>query len=235
MSKIKIAIDAGHGSNTGGKRTPPFTKNIDINHDGTIDVKKGVQYREHYANTGVANRLYEELATRGYDVIKTGWDDYNSEDDGGASLSSRQNNIKKAKCDYSVSIHFNAYGDGKHFNLANGVGVYIHSKYPADSKRFAEYVLKELIKNTFQTNRGIHSARFAMCNCKTMKTKASVICELAFMTNEREAMELMANSLFWKECAIEIADAIDLYCKTVGIKNKLVNGIKNIINNKNII
>jgi LysM repeat protein len=46
-----------------------------------------------------------------------------------------------------------------------------------------------------------------------MKTKASILCELAFMTNEYEALQLMANSRFWDECATEIANAIDRYCK----------------------
>lgn len=40
MSKILIAVDAGHGSNTAGKRTPPMPKDLDINKDGIVDVKK---------------------------------------------------------------------------------------------------------------------------------------------------------------------------------------------------
>ena len=213
MAKIKIAVDAGHGSFTAGKRTPPFKKSVDINSDNKIDIKKGKQYREHYANVGVADYLYKTLSTRGYEVIKTGWDNANSKNDFEASLTSRQKKIKKAGCDYSISIHFNAYGDGDSFNEANGVGVYIHSTYPRDSKRFAEYVINELIKGTSQKNRGIHNAAFAMCNCKSLGTEASIICELAFMTNEHEATDLMANSKFWEESALQIADALDQYCK----------------------
>lgn len=212
MSKIKIAIDAGHGSNTAGKRTPPFTKNVDINKDGKIDIKKGEQYREHYANVGVANLLYNELQKRGYQLIKTGWNDANAKNDPDESLNSRQTKIKNARCDYSVSIHFNAYGDGKNFNSVEGVGVYIHSTQSADSRQMAEHVLKELVKGTRQKNRGISSANLAMCNCTTMRTKASILIELAFMTNAYEAMELMANSKFWAESAKEIADGIDNYC-----------------------
>jgi hypothetical protein len=44
-----------------------------------------------------------------------------------------------------------------------------------------------------------------------MNTKASIICELAFMTNQHEAMDLMANRSFWEECAKEIADGLDRY------------------------
>lgn len=229
MEKIKIAVDAGHGGRTSGKRTPPFTKNIDINNDGKIDVKKGERYREHYANAGVANLLYNQLTARGYDVIKTGWDDANAKNDPDTALSARQDKIRKAKCDYSISIHFNAFGDGRSFNSANGLGIYIHSLHPADSKRLANYTLKELMKGSPQKNRGIHTGKFAMCNCKSLNTKASIICELAFMTNRHEAMDYMANSAYWEECAVEIANAVDRYCSAVNKKGKIVNRIKKIL------
>lgn len=209
MSKLKIAIDAGHGSNTAGKRTPPFKKSI--NGDNMDSVKKGEQYHEHYANVGIANLLYKNLINRGYEVIKTGWDDSNSRDDEDESLSSRQNKIKKAGCDCSVSIHFNASGSGAAFNNAKGFNVYIHSSNPADSRRLAEYALSELSKGTSQENRGINKDSLAMCNCSTMKTKASILCEIAFMTNEYEATNLMINHDFWAECAKELADAIDRF------------------------
>lgn len=212
MERIKIAIDAGHGSKTAGKRTPPLTKNIDINHDGKIDLKKGTQYPEHYANVGIASRLYTKLVKEGFEVVKSGWNDSNAKDDKDVSLTNRQKKIKKAGCDYSISIHFNAYGDGRSFNSANGVAVYIHSEFPADSRQLAETVLQELSKGTTQKNRGISTARLSMCNCKTMGTKASILCEIAFMTNEREAQELMANETFWEECAKEITRAVLRYC-----------------------
>ncbi len=211
MAKIKIAIDAGHGSKTAGKRTPPLTKNIDINHDGKIDIKKGTQYPEHYAAVGISNLLYSKLKKEGFDVVKSGWNDANATDDKDISLSDRQKKIKKEGCDYSVSIHFNAYGDGRSFNSANGVSVYIHSDYSGDSRRLAEYVLKELSKGTPQKNRGIQTAKLALCNCKSMGTQASILCEIAFMTNEREAQELMANESFWEECAEEITTAFLRY------------------------
>lgn len=216
MAKHKIAIDAGHGSSTAGKRTPPLPRDVDIDKDGRIDIRKGEQYKEHTANTGVAALLYNELKQRGYKVIRTGWNDANATDDPDEALSSRQGIIKAAGCDYSVSIHFNAYGDGKSFNSANGIGIYVHSQYPGDSIPLAEFVLRELIRGTTQENRGIHEQKLAMCNTNTMKTKASILCELAFMTNEKEATELMANQAYWKECAKEIADGIDKYC---GCKN----------------
>jgi N-acetylmuramoyl-L-alanine amidase len=213
MPAITIAIDAGHGSKTNGKRTPPFTKSVDIDHDGKIDIPKGSRYLEHYANVGVAGYLYTELKKRGYKVIKVGWNDENAADDADVSLDSRQQKIKKASCDYSISIHFNAYGDGEQFNKVEGTTVYIHSQSSSDSRRFAEYVLSELKKGYPQQCRGIHTAKLALCNCKTMKTKASILCEMAFMTNKNEAQAYMANKDFWKESANEIANGVDLYCE----------------------
>lgn len=226
MAKHKIAIDAGHGSNTAGKRTPPFPKDVDINKDGRIDIRKGEQFKEHIANTGVAALLYNELKRRGYKLIRTGWNDADATDDPDEALSSRQNKIKTAGCDLSVSIHFNAYGDGKDFNSAKGIGIYVHSQYPGDSKHFAELVLRELIRGTTQVNRGIHEQKLSLCNTNTMKTKASILCELAFMTNEQEATELMANQAYWEECAKEIADGIDKYC---GCRNNEVTDSSGVI------
>lgn len=76
---IKINIDAGHGSNTAGKRTPPMPKDIKINNKLTI--KKGEQFREHYANVGVCYYLEQELQRCGFKTMRTGWDDNNAFDD----------------------------------------------------------------------------------------------------------------------------------------------------------
>lgn len=211
MPKLKIAIDAGHGSNTAGKRTPPFKKSITINGKPVVKVKKGEQYLEHYANVGVADLLYKNLIARGYEVIKTGWYDANPKDDTDESLSLRQSKVKNAKCDISVSIHFNASGDGTAFTNPKGLCIYIHTKDFADSNQLAEYALTELSKGTPQVVRGIYKNNLAMCNCRAMNTKASILCELAFMTNEFEAENLMINPNFWLECANELTDAIDHY------------------------
>ena len=190
---MKIAIDAGHGSDTSGKRTP----------DG---------YREHYANVVVANYLYDILNANPsqFEIIRTGWNDDDYLDDKDTALSTRQKTIKNNGCQISISIHFNASGDGKTYNSGSGVETFYHSKKYADSKRLAECVQAELIKGTPQKNRGVKQAEFAMCNCTTMGTKASILCELAFMTNKTEAT-LMQDKNFCKECAREIAQGLANY------------------------
>lgn len=208
-----INIDAGHGSNTAGKRTPPFPHDIKINNK--LTVKKGEQFREHIANVGVAFLLEQELKRCGFETMRTGWNDTNAFDDPDTPLADRQRAVVKAGCDYSISIHFNAYGDGKSFNSAEGVGIYIHNKHIEQSDKLAMRVLNRLAEGAKQKNRGITKKALAMCNCNNLDVKGAILVELAFMTNLREATELMVNENFWKECATEIARGV---CEFTGRK-----------------
>lgn len=211
---VRIGIDAGHGSRTAGKRTAPFTKDVDIDGDGTIDVKKGEQYREHFANVMVADKLVTELKRcKLFKVTIAGFNDEDGSDDEDTALSTRQVIFKSAGCEITVSIHFNASGKGEKFDSAEGVSIYIHDKYSAQSNELAVIVLKHLLEGTKQKNRGVNAQSLALCNCKTMGTKASILCELAFMTNGREAQKLMANEDFCQEAAVEIAKGICEYTK----------------------
>lgn len=208
---IKIAVDCGHGANTPGKRTPPIPEDLDFDGDGIIDAYKGSQIREHVANVGVGEYLVEELQRCGFDVYESAFGD---ED---ISLSNRQKNIKNAKSDYSVSIHFNAMGDGKTFNSSNGAGVFYYktASHAGDSKNLAKAVLSEILKGTPQKSIGVNGAHtFAMCKTTAMGTKASILVECAFMTNLHEMRTMMASDAFWKETAQEIAQGI---CNYTGV------------------
>ena len=203
MKDILMAIDAGHGSKTAGKRTP----------DG---------YREHLANVKTANFFAQAMTRCGISHIRTGWNDSNAEDDIDADLSVRQKAIKKAGCTHSISFHFNALGDGKSYNSAQGIETLISNTYPGDSNIMATKIQEQLVKGTTQKNRGVKTMSLAMCNCKTMGTKASVLIECGFMTNEYES-KLMKSDTFCKECAEEAAKG---YCNYVGVK--YVEGTKSI-------
>ena len=211
---IKIAIDAGHGFNTAGKRTPPMHIDVDFEKDGKVDVKKGQAIREHVANVGVAVELDKELKRCGINTVKVGWNDANPNDDIDTPLAERQRAVAQSACDYSVSIHFNAHGDGAVFTPAEGIEVLIHNLHVGQSRRLAELTLKHLVQGTKQVNRGVKQQALAMCNCSVLKVKAAILVELGFMTNKREA-ELMGSQAFWKECAKEIAQGI---CEFAGIK-----------------
>lgn len=199
----KVAVDAGHGSNTAGKRTP----------NG---------YREHWINVKCANFFNEAMKRCGFETMKTGWDDTNSTDDADVALSARQQQIRNAGCDISVSWHANAFGDGKTYNNSQGIETLIHndSVKAKDSGPLAIKVQNNLIKGTQQKNRGVKTQSLAMCNCAAMGTKASILIEIGFMTNKHEA-ELMQTDAFCLECAEEAAQGI---CEYFGVNYIKPNG-----------
>lgn len=190
MSKYKVAWDAGHGSTTAGKRTP----------DG---------YLEHWINVKTAHYGSQYLIKNGVEVVLIGWNDLDATDDSDISLSKRQKLVKESGCEVSVSSHANAYGDGKTFNSAHGVSTHIHNdgSKVGDSLKLAQYVQVQLVKGTQQKNRGVVKQALAMCNCPAMGTKASILCEIGFMTNEVEA-DLMRSEAFCKEQGEDIARGI---------------------------
>jgi len=197
--KFKVAVDAGHGSNTAGKRSP----------DG---------YREHWINVKCANFFNIAMARCGIDTIKVAWDDTDATNDVDVALATRQKQIKNAGCDISVSWHANAHGDAKTFNSAKGVETFIHNNVTraADSRALAEKVQKYLIKGTKQTDRGVKTQALSLCNCTTMGTKASILIEVGFMTNAYE-IGLMKTDEFCLECAEEAAQGV---CEYLGVKYK---------------
>lgn len=199
--KYKVAVDAGHGSETAGKRHP----------DG---------YREHYSNTYMAFYLTQILEKNNIDIFKVSWDDENAKDDTDVALATRQSQIKAWGADISVSIHANAYGDGKSYNSGQGVETFYSSvaTKAGDSKKLATAIQTELIKGTKQTNRGVKTSNLAMCNCTALGTKASVLVETAFMTNKAES-DLLKSDDFCRECAREIAQGIFNYLGVSGNVN----------------
>lgn len=207
----KIAVDTGHGAYTAGKRTPPILESLDFDGDGVIDAAKGSQIREHTANVGVGNYTVAALERCGFEVYKSGFGTTDT------PLTTRQENIKAAKCDYSISIHFNAVGNGTSFNSAKGIEVFSHatSSKAANSKALATTVIKNVSKGTSQSNRGVNTQHtFAMCNASAMGTKGSILLECAFMTNWTEVKNMMANSAYWEETGEEIAKG---FCEYLGV------------------
>lgn len=192
-AKFKVAVDAGHGSNTAGKRTPD-------------------NYREHWINVCTASFCEQALKRCGIDVLRVAWDDNNAKDDEDVALSTRQKLIKANKCNVSVSFHANAYGNG--WNDAQGVETLISDKAPGDSRALANIVQSYLIKGTPQKNRGVKTQSLAMCNCTSLGVKAAILCEIGFMTNKAEA-DLMKTDRFCREQAEEVAHGI---CDYLGVK-----------------
>ena len=222
---MKVAIDAGHGYNTAGKRSAPFVKKVTHTFDGhTITVKKGEQFREHVANAGVAFYLAKELERCGVEVYKSAWNDFDGTNDVAPANSTddvvaRQRAIFAAKCDYSISCHFNAYGDGNTFNSGRGCETLFHTNAAKvkDGKAMAKAIQNELCKvYPEQNNRGIVGGEgWGMCNAAGLNVKAACIVECAFMTNQFEAETYFCNPEAWKKYAVGIAKG---FCKYAGVK-----------------
>ena len=203
-----VAIDAGHGSNTAGKRTP----------DG---------YKEHWINVRTASYFNKAMKRCGINTIKVGWNDDNSKDDADISLVNRQKAVKNSGAILSISFHANAHGSGTEWTTAEGIETLIHSdKLKAnDSLRLANLVQAELINGTPQKNRGVKTMELAMCNCVAMGTKASILIEIGFMTNKHEA-DLMKSEAFCKECAEEAAKGVCNYLNVKYEEEEMVDKVK---------
>lgn len=210
VPKYTVAIDAGHGSNTAGKRTP----------DG---------YREHWINVACAAFCESALKRCGINTVRVAWDDTNALDDEDTPLTTRQKIVKANNCQVSVSFHANAFGND--WNDAQGVETLISNSKPNDSLNLATKVQNYLIQGTKQKNRGVKKQALAMCNCYAMGTKASILVEIGFMTNKAEA-DLIKTDKFCKEQAEEVAHGICDYLGTKyvapsgSIINEIVNDVK---------
>lgn len=108
---IKIAIDAGHGANTLGKRC---LKSIDP-----------YQTREWWLNDRIADRLQNLLSGYNCEVIRV--DDTTGKKD--ISLATRANMANNKKADVYISIHHNAGLNGR-----NGGGTVVYY-YSSNSER----------------------------------------------------------------------------------------------------
>jgi N-acetylmuramoyl-L-alanine amidase len=173
-----IIIDAGHGPNTAGKRSP----------DGKL--------REFHFNSAVAEILKHCLLLEGVDVI------YSHENGRDVPLQDRISIANRLNADAFVSIHANAYGTN--WNDAQGIETYM---YPQASKRttaLTELIHNSLILACGRKNRGVKSANFAVLRDTKMP---AVLVECGFMTNREEAALLLSKA-YRVQCARAISFGI---------------------------
>lgn len=151
---VKIAIDAGHGINTPGKRTP-------------------ADEREWSFNTKVANAAIKYL-NEYQDVTVIRLDDSTGKTD--VPLRDRTNKANREKADALVSCHHNA-NTGKWGNWT-GTETYTHTKAFSESEVIAKIVHKHIVKAYGLSNRGLKKANFHMLRETNMP---SILIEGGFM------------------------------------------------------
>jgi N-acetylmuramoyl-L-alanine amidase len=177
---MRIILDAGHGYNTPGKRTPDGMREWEFNHavaEYTKAILNGYQSLEV---------LFAHDPTGKVDI----------------SLSKRTDYANKILADVYVSIHANAYGSG--WNTAKGVETFVHTSKPKVATNLANLVQKKLIEHTQRPSRGVKTANFYVLRVTNMP---SILIECGFMTNKEEAALLKSES-YRQKCAKAIADSL---------------------------
>jgi N-acetylmuramoyl-L-alanine amidase len=177
---MRIVIDAGHGPETAGKRTP----------DGSL--------REYQFNSAVALLVGALLFDyEGVEVLMV------HEDGRDVPLQERTNKANAWGADLYVSVHANANGSGS-WDSANGIETYVYTTRPPAAVALALAVQRQLIRRTGLLDRGVKSADFHVLRETKMP---AILVECGFMTNKIEA-ELLKADAFRKSCAAAIVAGI---------------------------
>ncbi len=197
MSKL-IVLDAGHGMETAGKRTPAIKELGDRS------------IREFEFNKAVVDKLKIMLENCGFKILLTA----NGTKD--VALSERVAIANRNNADAFISIHYDAIdgefqeSDGKAEPSGHSVFYYPGSK---SGEKLATCILNELKNGTTQKNRGIRSATYYVLK----QTKCvAILSENGFMDNKTEAI-LMIDDNFTTEVATEHAKGI---CNYFGVAFK---------------
>lgn len=154
VNKLIIAIDAGHGLTTAGKRT---MKSIDAN-----------ETREWWLNNRIADRLEVMLASYDCQIIRV--DDTTGAKD--ISLAERVKKANNGNADVYISIHHNAGANG---GTSGGTEVYYYSS-KAERKNQATALYNTLINYTgLKGNRATPVKKYAFYVVKNTKMPAFLI------------------------------------------------------------
>ena len=210
-----VGIDAGHGMNTPGKRTPPLKKDLYI--DGKLVRKKGKCIHEFEWNIGVSKYLAKALKRCGIDYV------YLMDKDGSTDtpLSTRARKANNAKCDIVVSDHYNAYGGcTKFLDRKGGLLVLRTKNCSSKSIKLGELIAKQLEEDidyrySYGLRKDVDISGFTLAILRQTDMPA-VLIEYGFMDVLKEA-KLMLDPKHQKKCAEAVCKAI---CKYFGVTYK---------------
>ncbi|MGG0719955.1 N-acetylmuramoyl-L-alanine amidase [Robertmurraya massiliosenegalensis] len=175
---MKIMLDAGHGYNTPGKRSP----------DGM---------REYEFNRVVAKETKAILET--YKDVTVYFSHSDTKD---VSLQERTDKANRLAVDCFVSIHANAYGTG--WNDVSGIETYVYTSKPKVATELASKVQKNLVVATGLRDRGVKTANFHVLRATKM---TAILVECGFMTNQAD-LKLLLSSVYRKTCAEAIVKGL---------------------------
>lgn len=190
MSKIKIALDAGHGLYTKGKQTPDGIKEWSI-------------------NDKVRDKVVEFLKDYNVEIIHLDNDEGKTDE----SLASRVSKYINASVSAVVSIHHNAYKGI--WGTATGVEVFTDKNPTEADKRLAECIYSRLVKYTNLKGRGIKKEAWYVINQNKIP---AVLCEGGFMDGTEDYKIITSDegqTAYAKAVAEGIVEFLGLKKKTV--------------------
>lgn len=194
---FKIALGAGHGINTAGKRC---LKSLDRN-----------ETREWWLNDRICDLIESELKSySGYELTRLDDSDDGMDD---VSLETRVNKANTVDADFYLSIHHNAGANG---TAAGGIVAYTHPQSSAASVEWRDELYDALIAETgLKGNRANPKATANYYVLRKTKMPA-VLLELGFMDSKTDVPVILTED-YAKKCARAIVSVI---VKRGGLKKK---------------
>lgn len=204
MGKYLVAIDAGHGINTAGKRSVKLSSDLYI--DGVLIRKKGQTIKEYEWNKAVSEYLAAALKRCGINTMYTA--DMTGKTD--IPLNSRANTANKKGADILISNHYNAIGSSQAWqSRVKGLLVLRTKNASSKSIRLGKLVVKHLEKDinyeySYGLMRDVDMSGFTLAILRQTNMPAILI-EYGFMDYEKEA-KLMLDKKHQKKCEVKNTD-----------------------------
>lgn len=193
---FKLALNAGHGKNTAGKRC---MKKLDAN-----------QTREWILNSRICEKIEEKLkAYTGYDVLRL--DDPTGKKD--IALKTRTNNANNFGADFYLSIHHNAGVKGGN---GGGIVAFVYTKPSKEALEWQEALYDAIIdKTALKGNRSIPLGKKNLHECRESNMPC-VLVECGFMDSKTDVPIILTSKF-----ADEVADAcVEVIVKRAKLKKK---------------
>ena len=218
MGKYLVAIDAGHGINTAGKRSVKLSSDLYI--DGVLIRKKGQTIKEYEWNKAVSEYLAAALKRCGISTMYTA--DMTGKTD--IPLNSRANTANKKGADILISNHYNAIGSSQAWqSRVKGLLVLRTKNASSKSIRLGKLAVKHLEKDinyeySYGLMRDVDMSGFTLAILRQTNMPAILI-EYGFMDYEKEA-KLMLDKKYQEKCAEAVAKAVCEYFGVTYVEKK---------------
>ena len=207
---FKIALNAGHGINTAGKRC---LKSLDPN-----------ETREWILNSRICNKIEEKLKVySGYEVLRL--DDITGETD--IPLKTRTNKANEWGADFYLSVHHNAGING---DVGGGIETYIYMNASEQSRDWQSALYETLIKYTLLKGNRSDGTRQNNLHEVRESNMPAVLIECGFMDSQIDVPIILS-----EEFAEKVADACVEVLAAKGNLSKIEIVSQTVINDNKIL